>query len=149
MAERTEPTVPAWLNTILRVILRSPLHGLVSSKLMLISFRGRKSGRIFTTPVSYMQTGRAVTLFTHAEWWRNLVGGAPVTLCIKGKKLEATTEAIADDNEAVAKELAIYLIDNHFDAKYYGVHYEPDGRPNAEDVRHGAEGVIMVRFRNA
>jgi hypothetical protein len=149
MAKETIPTVPPWLNTFMRFILRSPLHGLVSDKIMLISFEGRKSGRIFTTPVSYMQTGSAVTLFTHASWWRNLVGGVPVTLQIKGKQVRGTAEAIVEDKAAVAEGLSALLIRNHFDAKYYHVTYDANGEPNSSEVQRGAEGVVMVRFKTA
>lgn len=149
MTQQQIPTVPGWLNTIMRFILRSPLHWLVSSKIMLISFQGRKSGKVFTTPVSYMQTGNAVTLFTHATWWRNLVGGAPVTLQIKGKTRPATTDVIAEDTKTVAEGLSKHLLQNHFDAKYYHVTYDTDGKPNAEEVQRGAEGVIMVKLNVA
>ena len=43
---------PAWLNTLMSLLLRSPFHGLVSTHLMLIRFTGRKSGKLITTPVS-------------------------------------------------------------------------------------------------
>lgn len=45
-------TPPGWLKPAFRVInplmealLRSPLHGLVSDSLLLVTFTGRKSGR--------------------------------------------------------------------------------------------------------
>jgi hypothetical protein len=149
MEKQTTPTVPPLLNTFMRMILRSPLHWLVSDKIMLISFVGRTSGRTFTTPVSYMKAGDAVTLFTHAVWWRNLVGGAPVTLRIKGKNLSGKAEAVVQDTAAVAEGLTAHLLRNHFDAKYYHVTYDADGRPNPDEVQHGAEGVVMVRFNTA
>jgi hypothetical protein len=121
----------------------------VSDKIMLVTFVGRKSGRKFTTPVSYMQTGDAVTLFTHASWWRNLVGGAPVTLRIKGKDLQARAAAVVEDQAAVAEGLTLHLLRNHFDAQYYHVTYDADGKPNADEVRRGAAGVVMVRFSMA
>jgi hypothetical protein len=149
MAEKSTPTVPPWLNTIMRFILRSPLHGLVSDKIMLISFVGRKSGRLFTTPVSYMQNGDVVMLFTHADWWRNLVGGSVVTLQIRGKRLHAKAADIVENQDAVAEGLTLHLLRNHFDAKYYDVSYNAEGTPNPDEVRRGAEGVVMVKFRTA
>ena len=133
----------------MRFILRSPLHWLMSSKIMLVTFTGRKSGKTYTTPVSYMQTDGAVTLFTHATWWRNLVGGAPVTLRIRGKQVQGKTDVIEDNPKAVAEGLSAHLLTNHFDAKYYHVTYGADGKPNPEEVLRGAEGVVMVRFRTA
>ena len=149
MADQQAAGIPPWLNTVMRFILRSPLHFLVSDKIMLVTFKGRKSGKTYTTPVSYMQSEDTVTLFTHASWWRNLTGGAPVTLRIKGKTLHGTTKAIVSDQNLVAEGLSAHLLRNHFDAKYYNVGYDADGSPNAADVRRGAEGVVMVRFARA
>ena len=43
----------------MKFILRSPLHGMVSKYLTLITFTGRKSGKNYTTPVSYSQDDNA------------------------------------------------------------------------------------------
>ena len=50
------------INPVMRFILRSPLHVIFSSGIMLITFTGRKSGRKFTTPVRYLQDGDTVTV---------------------------------------------------------------------------------------
>src|SRR5262249_17743027 len=42
------------INPVIRALLRSPVHGLMSKSLMLITFTGRKSGRRYTTPVRYV-----------------------------------------------------------------------------------------------
>jgi hypothetical protein len=54
---------------------------------MLITFTGRKSGRQFTTPVTYMQDGDTIIFFSNQRWWKNLDGGAPVTLRVKGRAI--------------------------------------------------------------
>src|SRR5579872_6536734 len=78
----------AIVNPIVRGLLRSPIHGFWSRSLMLITFSGRKSGRRFTTPVRYVRVGDAVRCFTSAKnlWWRNLQGGADVSLRIEGSE---------------------------------------------------------------
>jgi len=45
------PRVPRFVNQAMQTILRSPLHGMVSSTVLLITFTGRKSGNTYTTPV--------------------------------------------------------------------------------------------------
>ena len=47
-------------NPIIRLVLRSPLHGLFSGSLALITYRGRKSGKEYTIPVQYVQGGEKV-----------------------------------------------------------------------------------------
>jgi deazaflavin-dependent oxidoreductase (nitroreductase family) len=94
-------------NGTMRVLLRSPLHGLVSERVMLITVCGRKSGRLYTTPVNYVRDGGTFTVVsrTHRTWWRNLRGGAPVAVRVRGKDLKGVAEVVVDDKEAVAKAL--------------------------------------------
>lgn len=42
-------------NPLTRSILRSPLHWGMSRRLLLITFPGRKSGKLYTAPISYVQ----------------------------------------------------------------------------------------------
>jgi hypothetical protein len=50
----------------MKLVLRSPAHGVVSKTILLITFTGRKSGKTYTTPVSYSQFDDQVYVFTHA-----------------------------------------------------------------------------------
>ncbi len=61
---------------------------------MLITFRGRKSGKLFTTPIGYMRQGDRVSSFTDHRWWRNLVEHPEVTLRIQGKRYQGTASLI-------------------------------------------------------
>lgn len=75
-----------WYNSIMAAVLRSPLHGMLSKNMMLITVTGKKTGRQYTTPVSYSQQGEVLWVISNRErtWWRNLSGGAPVRLVFKG-----------------------------------------------------------------
>jgi len=44
-------------NVFMGGILRSPLHVLLSRNTLLITFKGRRSGKQFTTPVNYALVG--------------------------------------------------------------------------------------------
>ena len=85
------------INPMMRLLLCSPLHGMLSDSLMLITFRGRNSGREFTTPVRYIENDGVVRCFTSSEnqWWRNLRGGSEVVLRVRGKdgKYKASTHS--------------------------------------------------------
>ena len=56
------PTVPPYVNQAMKLVLRSPVHGMVSNSIMLITFTGRKSGKAYTTPVSFTQLDDQVTI---------------------------------------------------------------------------------------
>ena len=148
MSQSTQiPTIPPYVNSTMKFILRSPLHGMVSKSVLLISFTGRKSGKTYTTPVDYSQDGDQVYVFTHANWWKNLRGGAPVTLCIRGRELQGLAEPIAEDKRAVATGLAEHLRKVPSDARYYGVSIDEGGNPRKEDVEKAAQTVVMLRIR--
>lgn len=138
------PTVPPIVNRAMKLVLRSPMHGMVSKTVLLITFNGRKSGKTYTTPVSYSQSGDQVYVFTHANWWKNLRGGAPVTLHLRGRELQGVAEPVAEDKQVVAEALAAHLRKVPSDAKYYEVTFDEQGKPKAEEVAEAAQTVVMV-----
>lgn len=89
-------------NPLMLWLLRSPLHGIVSQKYLLITFTGRKSGKQYTTPVQYGRHNDTVWVLTSRDyiWWRNLRGGTAVTLQLRGKivngqaNIETEAEAV-------------------------------------------------------
>ncbi len=141
------PTVPPFVNHAMKFVLRSPVHGIVDKTVLLISFTGRKSRKTYTAPVSYSQHDDQVTIFTHADWWKNLRGSAPVTLHIRGRELQGLAESIVEDKQAVAAGLIEHLRKVPSDAKYYGVTFDDHNNPGAEEVEQAAQTVVMIRIR--
>jgi len=114
---------------------------------MLITFTGRKTRRFYTTPVRYLQRDGAVWAFTSVQnkWWRNLKGGATVSLRIGGKDGQYRAEAIADAPDQVRSALAIFL--SHFpqDAAYYDIRLGPDRLPLQSDLTEAAKETVWVK----
>jgi hypothetical protein len=99
-------------NQVVRLLLRSPLHPLVSWRVALITVRGRRSGREFTIPVGYERQGDLVTVTVswpeQKRWWRNLRGeGAPVSLRLRGEERTGHAVAVGDDLVGVAVEVRL------------------------------------------
>lgn len=132
------------LNPMMEGLLKSPFHAALSGKIMVFSFTGRKSGRQYTTPVSYCFENGTVYCFTHANWWRNLEGGAPVQLRIRGRLLHGRAEPVVDDVERKTAGLKQLLTAVPWDAGFYGVHKDGEGALNEEDLRRGAEKATMI-----
>jgi len=148
MSQTTQtPTVPPFVTQTMKFVLRSPVHGMVSKTVLLITFTGRKSGKTFTTPVSYSQEGDQVYIFTHATWWKNLIGGAPVTLCIRGREFQGLAEPVVEDKQAIAAGLTAHLRKVPTDARYYGVTFDDHGNPRVEEVEKAVQTVVMIRVR--
>ena len=89
-------------NPIVSWMLRSPLHGLMSNSTMLITFAGRKSGKSYTTPVNYVRDDHTLLVVSPKDrvWWRNLRGGAPVTVHVRAQTFRGVGRAF-EDEEAV------------------------------------------------
>ena len=140
-------SVSPMLNKTMKFVLRSPLHRMVSKYLTLITFTGRKSGKTYTTPVSYYQQNNEVTIFTHANWWKNLQNGASVSLRLRGRKLQGFAKAVADDKGAIAAKLTVHLKKSPFDAQFYNVTMDERGNPLPEDVEQAVKTVTMVQIQ--
>ena len=137
------------INPAMRLLLRSPLHGLLSANLMLIGFTGRKSGRRYVTPVRYVRAGEMIRCFTTKEtkWWRNLQGGAEVTLRLRGRDLACHAVAIDDDPARTCAALLDYLRAFPQDAAYHDVRLGADRTPWAADVERAAQHAVLVEAR--
>lgn len=136
------------LNPLMTIILKSPFHALVSRNIMLIKFTGRKSGRQYTTPVGYIRDGDAVICLTHSAWWKNLRGGASVSLRIQGRDYDGLAETVADDVPRVAEGLRKFLVEVPSWAKFYDITLGEDGEPKAEDLERAAEAAILIEIRS-
>ena len=89
------------VNPALHMVLRSPVHRLASGRFALITYTGRRSGREYTIPVFYRDSGDEVTIAVgwpdRKVWWRNLTGlGGPVRLVVRGQELRGHAIATRD-----------------------------------------------------
>ena len=102
------PTKPVGLrfmnrvvNPVVRALLRSPLHRLLSGGVLLLTITGRRTGRPYALPAQYRRRGDQVAIVPgiagRKTWWRNLDGGAPVRLRIRGEVFTGEGEVLTGD----------------------------------------------------
>jgi hypothetical protein len=136
--------VRSFLNPLAKGILRSPLHGVMSRRLMLITFCGRKSGRYYTTPISYVQYGDTLLLGVGGPWWRNLTGGVPVQVCLRGKTRAGRADATTDEAR-VTEAYRTILRRNPVQARFMGIAAAAAGEPEKRDVEEALQrGAAVV-----
>lgn len=108
---------PAFFRTLMKIqnpvvkrLLKSPLHVIVSGTFMLITFTGRKSGTVYTTPVQYRRVEDTVYIITSAgyTWWKNLRGGADVHLRIRGRAYAGHAQTCTDAEDVDAIFAKVY-----------------------------------------
>jgi hypothetical protein len=153
-ATRDEPTArprrpPDWayklINPVMMSLLRSPLHGLLGSRLLVLEFRGRRSGKTYRLPVGYVQRSNELLITTQRPWAKNFAGGVPVRVWLRGQAVPGTADVTADVGQlqeaytqmlAAAPQLAPLI----------GVHLDATGRPIATEVAAAQErGFVVVR----
>jgi hypothetical protein len=144
--QSTAPTVPRVVNVLVKIILRSPLHGLMSKNRMLLTYQGRKSGKVYTISVSYLHEGESIVCFTASSWWKNLRGGAAVRMRLTGRDVAGMAYPIDTDTEAIARGLGRMLQKIPGDATYYQVTLGPHGQLSASDLLRAAHSNVMIQI---
>ena len=136
------------INPVVKGILRSPLHGMMSNNTMLLSYRGQRSGRAFELPISYAQIDGDLYAFTakSGQWWRNFRHQNDATVLVGGQKLEATVSALSDSGEDLAPQLTSFLQLVPRDAKPAGVRIR-QGQPVQSDVITAAQKLVGLHFK--
>jgi len=123
-----------FVNPLVRGVLRSPIHGLLSGSLLLLTYKGRRTGRRHSLPVMYAERDGELVVFAglprEKRWWRNFRGGAPLDVVLRGRRLEAHGEAILDDHDAIAAAWTAYT------AKF----------PKAAAARRPGDEALFVRI---
>ncbi len=116
---------------------------------MLITVTGRKSGKRYTTPVSSIRDGETLLVISLKDrtWWKNLLGGAEVTVSLQGHALQARGEAFTD-TETVAKTLLLILQRVPGYRRLYHLKLDATGQPeHPEDLTRLAQDRVIVRVR--
>ncbi|MFC4061593.1 hypothetical protein ACFOWE_25110 [Planomonospora corallina] len=95
---------------VVRRLLRSSLHDLLSGSVVLVTVRDRRTGREATVPADYVARGGELLLVSRRSerWWHDLDGGpdggAPVRVLLRGRWWEGTA-SVSHDPHRVAETL--------------------------------------------
>jgi hypothetical protein len=145
----TPPPNMAAANPLVRLLLRSPLHFVLSGTLLLLTYTGRESGKRYTIPVAYSRASDIVTVFTHHTWWKNVQAGAPVVVEIKRRRFAGVAEAINNDQPVIGAALLAHLREHPSMARIYHVSLDANGQLDPDAVWHAAQFVVLVRIQLA
>ena len=135
------------LNPLIAAILRSPLHGLLSADLLLLTYVGRKTGRARSLPLSYVTVGERLYLCTRSSrWWRSWQPDAAVAVHLRGRR-SAMRPRVVDVATADALDaLRAFLTANPKTGEMlYAVRAER-GRPNEDDLAREVRRSVVIRL---
>jgi len=146
-AGRSAPAIYRLMNPVMRAVLRSRFHRLLSGQLMVLSYTGRTSGRSYTIPIGYFAwDGGSVLAFSGSRWWLNLRDGRHVTLLIAGVPCEAVP-TVVEPIDARVDLLAAFV--HRYGPKVAArlqVGLPSDRDSTLDELRSAAAKKMLIRF---
>jgi F420H(2)-dependent quinone reductase len=99
-------------NRLVAAVLSSRFHRVLSGRLTLLSYTGRRSGRKISLPVGYEERGPDHLTITvggpsKKVWWRNLRDEAPVSLVLRGSHRSGLARSREDQSGEVIVEVRL------------------------------------------
>jgi hypothetical protein len=130
------------INVPMRQVLGLPVTTPLSKRLMLARITGRKTGKIYRQPLSYVQQGSTLLTPGGGKWKLNLRAGQPTPIRLRGRDVLARPEIVSDPAE-VERLLAQMTKSNPSVASFVGIPRGSDGRLDPA----GLETALRYGFR--
>ena len=122
------------VNLVVRGLLRTPgLRRIIGSRLVTLYVVGRKSGRTYAVPISYLAQGDDLLIGTSFGWARNLRTGQPVAYRFKGKIRLADVQTLTAERDVVTAYAHMAAANPAF-ARFSRVHVDQGGNVNYRDL---------------
>ena len=137
------------VNPVMRGLLHSPVHGIVSQNIGILHFTGRKSGRALNTPLSYTREGNLVRLLSNhnTRWWHNFRGSdAPVRIELARETYPGMARLLEGDSEELREGVIKFLTALPRDAAIYGIKLDSNKLPVTESLAAAAPQLILVEI---
>jgi deazaflavin-dependent oxidoreductase (nitroreductase family) len=133
------------VNIPMRRLLALPFPSPLSSRLMLLFFTGRKTGRAYRQPVSYVPDGDVLLSPAGGRWKLNLREDQSIRIRLRGRDVQARPELVRDPAEAEAL-LRKMMTANPRAARFIPV-VGPDGTINQTQLAAALDhGFCIVRW---
>lgn len=143
--ERMQPPQALWDNVVnpaMRALLRSRFSGLVDSRLALMQFRGRRSGRDYEVPIGVHRVDSGLRVLTNSGWRVNFRDGHPLRLRWEGDWREGSG-TLVEDPDAVASFYADRIAEIGWQkaGRQLGIRINVDRAPTHDELVEAVERV--------
>lgn len=133
-------------NVPMRGLLSLPFRTPLSGRLMLLYYVGRKTGRGYRQPISYVSDGDVLLTPGGGRWTLSLTDGVPVRVKLRGRTARLTPELVRDP-ATVTELLDRMSAKNPALKRFVPLPRTPDGRFEPQAVRSATEhGFRIVRW---
>jgi hypothetical protein len=130
------------VNVAMRRILGLPFTTPLGGRLMLVSLTGRRTGKHYRQPVSYVRHGATLLTPGGGKWKLNLVEWRPTPIRLRGHDIVARPEVVTDVG-AIEELLEVMTKANPMVARFVGLPKEADSGL----VRAHLESAVRYGFR--
>ena len=136
------------INPVVAFLARSPLHFLISHQVLVIQFKGRKSGKQYLVPVSYHEYESSYTCVTLRSniWWRNLKEVTHTKIWLKGTLKNAQIDLEFNNDQIVESTLRDLVTNNRVDAYFAKIKLNKDGSPDSDDLIQAGKIHTVLKF---
>ena len=143
---RVMPALFRVVNVPMRFVLSLPIATPLGKRLMLVHLTGRKTGRQYSQPVSYVRDGEMLLTPGGGRWKFNLVEGEPAHVRLRGRDIALRPELVRDPTE-VDRLLGVMSSKNAMVGRFVPIPKGPDGHydPARLDLAI-AHGFRIVRW---
>jgi hypothetical protein len=133
---------------VVRPLLESPAHRLLSKQLMVLTYTGPRTGRRFSFPIGYFGWDDGEVLsFTSRSWHAGLARATDVRLRIKGKVVSATPIVVQAQDDKVQLLRAFAHRHGPRAAKRLQLGLPGERQPSDDELVAAAASTTIVRFR--
>jgi hypothetical protein len=139
------------VNIVVASLSETPLHRLFSHQVLVLRFIGRRSGKGYAIPVSYL-VAEDTTLTLHCMtdiagvWWKNLIQAGVIEVSWKGQRLPVAVEVVRADPDAIQNALGAFCRASAISAFFAGVKMV-DGAPDSKTLAAAAAEHVLIRLK--
>lgn len=147
LSRRIQAKVMRIVNVPMRLILRLPFSTPLGKRLMLVYLKGRKTGKEYKQPMSYVLDDDRLLTPGGGKWKLNLVEGRPEHVRLRGRDVSLSPELVRDPTE-VERLLGVMSTKNRMVERFSGLHKGPNGHYDRAKLDLMLEhGFCIVRWR--
>jgi hypothetical protein len=144
LAPPPPPVVLRMMNVVMRPVLGSRVGRRIDG-VMLLEFKGRRTGHRYRVPVNYHLVGGVPMSFTDAPWRHNFAGGAPVRVTHRGRRHD-TRGTLVPMNPVEMGIAVRKSLDTGGSAQRIGIKFPEGHDPTASELAGLALGSGVIRF---
>jgi deazaflavin-dependent oxidoreductase (nitroreductase family) len=146
LRRRLQARAMRMVNVPMRFVLSRRSATPLSKRLMLITYTGRRTGKTYRQPLSYVEHEGTLLTPGGGKWKLNLSAGEPVRMWLRGREVTARPELITDPDE-VERLLAVMSAANPRVRSFVGIPHDAEGRLDRNRLQTALRyGFCVVRW---